>query len=108
MDEDAKQFSRKIGADAARKRAAQRRGAGGVWFGLGMSGLIGWGVAAPTLAGAALGLWLDKAYPGGRSWTLMLLLAGLTLGCWNAWHWVAREDKAMHEEPDEKPGEKDD
>ncbi|WP_443700824.1 AtpZ/AtpI family protein, partial [Pseudomonas sp.] len=58
----------------------------------------------PTLLGAALGLWLDQQHhpSGGRSWTLALLVAGLTIGCFNAWHWVAREDQAMHDELDEK------
>ncbi len=37
-------------------------------------------------------------YPGSRSWTLALLLAGLAIGCLNAWHWVAKEDKAMRDE----------
>ena len=73
-----------------------------MWFGLGMMGLIGWSVVVPTLLGAGLGLWLDHHYPGGRSWTLALLVAGLTLGCFNAWHWVSKEDQAMHEELDEK------
>ena len=31
-------------------------------------------------------------------WTLALIVAGLTLGCFNAWHWIAKEDKAMREE----------
>ena len=83
---------------AARKLKARRNPAPGVWFGLGMMGLIGWSVVVPTLLGAALGLWLDRRYPGGRSWTLALLVAGLTLGCLNAWHWVAKEDEAMREE----------
>jgi ATP synthase protein I len=41
---------------------------------------------------------LDNRHPGGRSWTLALLIAGLSIGCLNAWHWVAGEDKAMHDE----------
>ena len=90
-----------VGAKAARKLKARRRGAPGVWFGLGMMGLIGWSVAVPTLLGAALGLWLDQRDPGGRSWTLALLMAGLTLGCLNAWHWVAREDQAMRDEQED-------
>ena len=87
-----------VGAKASRKLKARRSGTPGVWFGLGMMGLIGWSVAVPTLLGAALGLWLDQRYPGGRSWTLALLVAGLTIGCLNAWHWVAREDQAMRDE----------
>jgi ATP synthase protein I len=88
-------FAREVGAKAARKLRAQREGDGGVWYGLGMSGLVGWSVAVPTLVGALLGLWLDRRYPGPHSLTLTLLVAGLFIGCANAWHWVAKEDKAM-------------
>ena len=87
-----------VGAKAARKLTARRNPTPGVWFGLGMMGLIGWSVVVPTLLGAALGLWLDKHYPGGHSWTLALLVAGLTIGCLNAWHWVDKEDRAMRDE----------
>jgi ATP synthase protein I len=66
-----------------------------------MMGLIGWSVVVPTLLGAALGIWLDKHHPGGRSWTLALLVAGLTIGCLNAWFWVSKEDKAMRDEPED-------
>ncbi len=91
-------FSREVGAKAARKLRAQRHVTQGVWFGLGMMGLIGWSVAIPTLLGAALGIWLDKRHPGTHSWTLALLVAGLAIGCLNAWHWVSKEDKEMREE----------
>ena len=91
-------LAQQVGAKAARKLKARRNGTPGVWFGLGMMGLIGWSVVVPTLMGAALGLWLDQHYPDGRSWTLALLMAGLTLGCINAWHWIAQEDRSMHEE----------
>jgi ATP synthase protein I len=94
-------FSRQVGAQAARKLKAQRGAAKGVWFGLGMSGLIGWSVTVPTLIGAALGLWVDKHYPSRFSWTLMLLLIGLVIGCLNAWHWVASEYNKLQEDPDE-------
>ena len=92
-----KPFAEKIGAKAARKLKA-RRNPSPVWFGLGMMGLIGWSVVVPTLLGAWLGHWLDARHPGQHSWTLALLVAGLVLGCWNAWHWVAKEDKAMRSE----------
>lgn len=91
----------KVGAKAARKLHARRNPAPGVWFGLGMMGVIGWSVVVPTLLGAALGLWLDTRYPHGRSWTLALLVAGLLLGCFNAWHWVQKEDRAMRMENDD-------
>jgi ATP synthase protein I len=89
-----------VGAKAARKLKA-RRSTQGVWFGLGMMGLIGWSVVVPTLLGAALGSWLDRHYPGGRSWTLALLVAGLALGCLNAWLWVAKEEKAMRDDTED-------
>jgi ATP synthase protein I len=94
-------FASQVGTKAARKLKARRRKSQGVWFGLGMMGLIGWSVTVPTLLGAALGIWLDKNHPGDRSWTLALLVAGLTIGCLNAWHWVAKEEKAMKEEQEE-------
>lgn len=91
-------FAEQVGSKATRKLKARRNSAQGVWFGLGMMGLIGWSVTIPTLFGAALGLWLDKRYPRGNSWTLMFLVAGLLMGCWNAWHWVSKEDKAMRDQ----------
>ena len=77
-----------------------------VLHGFGWFGLIGWSVALPALLGAALGLWIDREYPSGRSWTLMLMMLGLLLGCAAAWHFVAserreieREQRNHHHEP---------
>jgi ATP synthase protein I len=94
-------FSREVGAKAARKLRARRNATPGVWFGLGMMGLVGWSVAVPTVLGAAIGIWLDKRHPGSLSWTLALLVAGLVIGCFNAWIWIAKEDKAMREEQED-------
>jgi ATP synthase protein I len=94
-------FAAVIGAKAARKQTARRHPAAGVWFGLGMMGIVGWSVAVPTLLGAGLGLWLDHHHPGRHAWTLALLVAGLVIGCMNAWHWVAKEDQAMGDEQEE-------
>ena len=94
-------FAGQVGAKAARKLKARRNSARGVWFGLGMMGLVGWSVAVPTLLGAALGIWLDKHHPGKHAWTLALLVVGLAIGCLNAWHWVAKEDKAMHDDTED-------
>jgi len=93
-------FAEQIGATAARKLKARRSSAPGLWFGLGVMGLIGWSVAIPTLLGAALGGWLDHHHPGTHSWTLALLVAGLALGCLNAWRWVANEGQAMQDDDD--------
>ena len=91
-------FVKEIGAKANRKEKARRDTSSGVWFGLGMVGLVGWSVVIPTLLGAALGVWLDARHPGTHSWTLSLLVVGLALGCLNAWHWVANQDREMRED----------
>ena len=94
-------FSQQVGAEATRKLKAQREGVKSVWFGLGMSGLVGWTVTVPTLVGAAVGIWIDRRYPSPYSWTLMLLFSGLILGCIQAWHWVASESKEIQGDLDE-------
>jgi len=99
-DKETPSFAAQIGAKASRKQHAKRTASPGVWFGLGMMGLVGWSVVMPTLMGAALGLWLDRRYPGSHSWTLALLMAGLAMGCFNAWRWVVKEEHAIHVEQD--------
>ena len=107
MDDESKKASKneptlagQVGAKADRKLKA-RKSTQGVWFGLGMMGLIGWSVVVPTLLGAMLGIWLDRRHSGAHSWTLALLVAGLMIGCLNAWHWVAKEEKAMREDEED-------
>ncbi len=95
-------FAEQISAKASRKIKAQRNAGKNVWFGLGMMGLIGWSVAIPTLLGAALGLWLDKRFSGRHYWTLALLVAGLSVGCLNAWYWLSKEHTAMQDEQEDK------
>lgn len=90
-------LARRVGARASLKIRARTGPTRSIWSGLGTFGAIGWSVALPTLAGTALGHWLDGRFPGTRSWTLMLLLAGVVLGCLNAWRWVERENKDMHD-----------
>jgi ATP synthase protein I len=94
-------LAREVGSKAERKLRAQRHVDRTVWLGLGMMGLIGWSVAIPTLAGVALGFWLDKYYPASFSWTLTMLIVGLFIGCLNAWHWVAKEHQEMREEQED-------
>jgi ATP synthase protein I len=93
-------FAGEISVKAARKLKA-RQSTQGVWFGLGMMGLVGWSVVVPTLLGAALGIWLDNHHPGKHPWTLALLVVGLAVGCLNAWHWIAKEEKAMRDETED-------
>ena len=98
----AESLSRRIGAVETRKLEAKRRGVQGIWLGLGMFGLIGWAVTIPTLLGVLLGAFIDRHYPGVHSWTLSLLIVGLFLGCLNAWHWVAKEEKAIQSDEEKK------
>ena len=99
-------FIREVGVKETRKLRAQRKATRVVWSGLGMMGLIGWSVSVPTLLGAALGVWLDKRYPATQSWMVTLLMIGLAIGCLNAWHWVAKEQKDIREEQEEPDKEK--
>jgi ATP synthase protein I len=87
------QFHREVDKREKRKLKARREGDRGVWFGFGMFGLVGWSVTIPTVAGIALGIWIDAKWPSRFSWTLMLLVAGVGLGCFNAWRWVEKERK---------------
>ena len=98
------EFVRQVSAKADRKLRAQKNGEQTVWFGLGMSGLIGWSVAVPTVLGAMIGLWWDNHHPGAHSWTLILFTIGLCVGCANAWHWVDQENKAMQDKQEDTHG----
>jgi ATP synthase protein I len=82
-----------VGRKTARTLRGRREGRRSVWFGLGMFGLVGWAVALPTVAGVALGLWLDARFPSRASWTLTGLTVGALLGSLNAWFWVTRESR---------------
>ena len=89
-------MSYQVDKKVALKLHAKRHKHPGVWFGLGLMGVVGWSVALPTLLGIALGVWLDARINDSRTYTLIFLLAGLTLGCFIAWNWVSKEYAAMH------------
>ncbi|MEH6406092.1 MAG: AtpZ/AtpI family protein [Leeuwenhoekiella sp.] len=93
-------FSEEIAKKEKRKLKALRK-KNGVWFGLGMMGMVGWSVAVPALLGAALGLWLDKSHPQSFSWTLTFLMTGIITGGIIAWYWVQKEDKEIHNDKDD-------
>jgi ATP synthase protein I len=91
-----------VEAKEKRKMRARSRADRGTWFGLGMMGMIGWSVAVPTLLGVALGYWIDSRWPSCVPWTLILLVLGLGLGCFNAWHWLMREQGEISREREEE------
>ena len=97
---------RLLAAKQARKLRAMEKRGHSAWFGLGMFGLVGWSVAIPAVALTALGVWIDARHTGPYSWTLMLLVIGVGLGCFNAWVWVNRERKDIETERREPPEEK--
>ncbi len=100
-------FTRAIANKERRKMyARQAKPHGGVWFGFGFAGLVGWSIVAPMLLGLGLGIWLDLRFPSPFSWTLALMLAGLTIGCLTVWEWVSREQERMakaHPPVDDSP-----
>ena len=86
-------FEEAVERKARRRMKARREKDRGIWFGLGMFGLVGWTVAIPSIIGLAIGLWIDSQTGSRYSWGLMGLLAGVLLGCIGAWRWVKRESE---------------
>jgi ATP synthase protein I len=85
LSASADQMVRRVNARQQRMLEARTRRDQDWYRSLALLGVVGWSVTFPTLAGVALGLWLDRVLPGRFSWTLSLLFLGLALGCYNAW-----------------------
>lgn len=94
-------FSHHIEKKVGRKRRARRIREKPLWVGLGTMGMVGWSVGIPTLLGALIGVWIDKTWPGAVSWTLTLLVGGLFIGVFGAWHWVTQQMKEISQERQE-------
>jgi ATP synthase protein I len=88
-----KDFEEHIKEKSHRKARARRQKERGVWFGIGMFGLVGWSVSIPALLFLALGIWIDSKFQSPYSWTLMLLVVGIAVGCLNAWYWIKSESQ---------------
>jgi ATP synthase protein I len=97
-----KDLAEQIRAKERRKSRARRQKEREVFFGLGMFGMVGWSVAIPMVLLTFLGIWLDRVWEQQFSWTLMLLLIGLIVGCINAWYWVNKERGHISSEREEK------
>lgn len=99
------EVSRRVGAREMRKQRRRAEGKHDIWFGLGVFGIIGWSVALPALIALAIGIWIDHTWPGRFSWSLMLLVVGVSLGCLNAWRWVQRERQMVQDRGEKKDAE---
>lgn len=86
-------FQQEIRKAEHRRLAAKDERDRSIWFGLGAFGVIGWSVVTPTLAGVAIGWWIDRAWPSRYSWVLMLMFCGLFIGCMTAWQWIVSESQ---------------
>lgn len=91
LPEFRRDLEEKVSTIEKRKIEAREQENRTIWFGLGTFGLVGWSVTIPALVGVALGVWIDSRIPSRFSWTLMLMVFGVALGCMNAWRWVVRE-----------------
>lgn len=58
--------------------------------GLSVFGVIGWSIAIPTVAGAFLGMWLNRVTPQSFSWPIALILGGVVIGAIGAWRWIEK------------------
>ncbi len=74
----------------ARRSRAEGEDVRSFFRSLGMIGGLGWMIVLPTLAGLALGRWLDHRLDSGITATGALLAVGLGVGCRLAW-------KRMHQ-----------
>lgn len=90
QNKQAEEFTRQVGEKETRRIKGKTKKDTGIWFGLGMLGVVGWSVAIPTLIGTAIGLWIDRTWPSRFSWVLMLLILGVALGSFNAGYWVRK------------------
>lgn len=82
---------RDVGAKQGRMLRARGETKGN-WSAISIVGVVGWSVVVPTLIGVALGAWVDHRWPSRFSWTVMLLITGLAVGCAGAWLRI-REDR---------------
>ncbi len=84
---------RRIASQVSRKQAERDTPSPSPLRGFSTFGMIGWSIVVPTVGGAFIGLWLDKAAPQNFSWTIALILGGVVLGAMIAWAWMGRENR---------------
>jgi|SRR5690554_2065019 len=80
-----------IRRSAERMKRARSRPNHSPLRGLSAFGMIGWSIAVPTVAGAFIGIWLNRVAPQNFSWPIALILGGIVVGGIIAWSWVSKE-----------------
>ena len=80
-----------IRRSAERMKRARSRPNHSPLRGLSAFGMIGWSIAVPTVAGAFIGMWLNRVAPQDFSWPMALILGGAVVGGIIAWSWVSKE-----------------
>lgn len=65
--------------------ARRERGHRSFWRSLSVLGMVGWPIALGSVGGVLLGRYLDTHFDSGIRYTLMLMTAGILLGCFAAW-----------------------
>ena len=90
-DELEDEFEVRIQRQRERMEQGRRDRGQSFWRYVGLIGAIGWSVVVPMVLGVLVGWWLDRRYEAGTKWTLILLVAGLAVGCFNAWRMITKE-----------------
>ena len=81
----AQNMVRRVEAQQSRMLRARGERNHDLFRSLALLGVVGWSITFPTLAGVALGIWIDQRWPSRFSATLTCLLLGMGIGCVNAW-----------------------
>ncbi|MCA9152517.1 MAG: AtpZ/AtpI family protein [Planctomycetales bacterium] len=82
---DPRDAVRRDAARIARRATNQHR----FWQSLSVLGTVGWPIALLTVAGTAIGHWLDLRWGTGVRMTLILMTLGVTIGSLSAWKSIA-------------------
>ena len=80
-----REMHKAVEREAERRARWQREGENSIWQNLSMIGALGWLIVLPTLAGVALGRWLDATFDKGITFTAAMIAVGVCVGGWLAW-----------------------
>lgn len=61
------------------------------WRSFSVIGMVGWPIALGAVGGTLLGRYFDTRLDTGIRFTLLLMMVGVTVGCFAAWRTVAQK-----------------